>query len=91
MRLRRLASHENWALVKFAIEDTSLLWIQQKIKEKDIEVDKVLGTENPADCLTKHVDRATMLKHLTAMGLEYESGRADSAPQLAPDHQPPQL
>ena len=71
--------------------DTSLLWIQQKIKEKDLVVDKVLGTDNPADCLTKHVDRATMLKHLAAMGLEYESGRADSAPQLAPDHHPQQL
>ena len=68
--------------------DTSLLWIQQKIKQKDLSVDKVLGADNPADCLTKHVDRATMLKHLAAMGLEYEDGRADSAPQLAPDHAP---
>ena len=71
--------------------DTSLLWIQRKIKEKDLVVDKVLGADNPADCLTKHVDRATMLKHLAAMGLEYESGRADSAPQLAPDHHPRHL
>jgi hypothetical protein len=63
--------------------DTSLLWIQQKIKDGDLVVDKVLGTENPADCLTKHVDRATMLKHLVAMGLEYETGRAELAPQLA--------
>ena len=66
--------------------DTSLLWIQQKIRDKDLSVDKVLGADNPADCLTKHVDRSTMLKHLTAMGLEYESGRPESAPQLAPDH-----
>ena len=63
--------------------DTSLLWIQQKIKDGHLVVDKVLGTENPADCLTKHVDRTTMLKHLVAMGLEYETGRADLAPQLA--------
>ena len=63
--------------------DTSLLWIQQKLKDGDLVVDKVLGTDNPADCLTKHVDRTTMLKHLRAMGLEYESGRADAAPELA--------
>ncbi len=63
--------------------DTSLLWIQQKIKDGDLLVDKVLGADNPADCLTKHVDRATMLKHLRAMGLEYETGRADTAPTLA--------
>ena len=63
--------------------DTSLLWIQQKIKDGELVVDKVLGAENPADCLTKHVDRATMVKHLRAMGLEYEAGRADAAPELA--------
>ena len=63
--------------------DTSLLWIQQKIKDGDLTVDKVLGADNPADCLTKHVDRATMLKHLRAMGLEYEDGRAEAAPKLA--------
>ena len=70
--------------------DTSLLWIQQKIKHKSPSVDKVLGADNPADCLTKYVDRGTMLKHLATMGLEYESGRADSAPQLAPDRPPSQ-
>ena len=63
--------------------DTSLLWIQQKIRDGDLTVDKILGADNPADCLTKHVDRATMLKHLQAMGLHYEDGRADAAPKLA--------
>ena len=63
--------------------DTSLLWIQQTIKDGELVVDKVLGADNPADCLTKHVDRATMVKHLRAMGLEYEAGRADAAPELA--------
>ena len=71
--------------------DTSLLWIQQKIKSKDLSVDKILGADNPADCLTKYVDRSTMLKHLTTLGLEYEEGRTDSAPELAPDHHPQQL
>ena len=65
--------------------DTSLLWIQQKIKDKDLTVSKVLGADNPADVLTKYVDRATMDKHLATMGLEYESGRAASAPELAPE------
>ena len=63
--------------------DTSLLWIQQKIKDGDLIVDKILGTDNPADCLTKHVDRATLNRHLLTLGLEYESGRAESAPKLA--------
>ena len=65
--------------------DTSLLWIQQKLKAGDLTVAKVLGTENPADCLTKHVDRATLAKHLGTMGLEYQTGRAELAPKLAPE------
>ena len=65
--------------------DTSLLWIQQKIKDGDLVVDKILGADNPADCLTKFVDQATMNKHLATMGLQYEDGRADSAPELAPE------
>ena len=63
--------------------DTSLLWIQQKVRNKDLELDKIPGGENPADLLTKHLDRATMLKHTRALGLVYEEGRADLAPKLA--------
>ena len=63
--------------------DTSLLWIQQKLRDKDLFARKVLGADNPADMLTKHVDFATLLKHLTTVGLEFEEGRADSAPTLA--------
>ena len=65
--------------------DTLLLWIQQTNKDKDLTVSKVLGADNPADVLTKYVDRATMDKHLATMALEYESGRAASAPELAPE------
>ena len=65
--------------------DTSLLWIQQKIKDGDLKVDKILGADNPADCLTKFIDQTTMNKHLAAMGFVYEDGRAESAPELAPE------
>ena len=63
--------------------DTRTLWVQQAARGGSIEYRKVLGTDNPADCLTKHVDRATLNRHLKSMGIEYESGRADSAPKLA--------
>ena len=65
--------------------DTSLLWIQQKVKDHDLKVEKVPGPDNPADCLTKYVDHTTMARHLSTMGLVYELGRPASAPQLAPD------
>ena len=63
--------------------DTSLLWIQSKIRDGSVKVGKVLGTENPADALTKHLDAASMAKCLVSMGLEYEEGRAALAPELS--------
>ena len=63
--------------------DTSLLWIQQKLRDKDVTAEKILGADNPADILTKHVDSATLQKHLARMGLEYEQGRAYYAPELS--------
>ena len=39
---------------------TADLWIQDKVRTKDIIISKVLGAANPADMLTKHVDRATL-------------------------------
>ena len=32
------------------------LWFQEKFTTKAASIDKVLGTENPADIRTKHVD-----------------------------------
>ena len=43
---------------------------------------KVLGTMNPADVLTKHVDRKTLERHLLAMGVIEDLGRAASAPTI---------
>ena len=34
------------------------LWIQERQNEKDLELRKVLGTENPADLMTKFVPKA---------------------------------
>ena len=51
--------------------DSSLLWIQQGLRDKDLSAAKILGTDNPADALTKHVDYATLLKHMTRLGLVY--------------------
>ena len=60
------------------------LWIQDRICKKDFSLDKVLGSENPSDMLTKHVDRGLLHKHMNKLGLHYESGRAQSAPSI--DH-----
>ena len=58
------------------------LWIQDKIKTKDIGLEKVLGAENPADLLTKYLDGTIQNGHIERVGLRCESGRAASAPKL---------
>ena len=62
---------------------TADLWVQDRIKKKDFELLKVPGVDNPSDILTKHVDRILLEKHLQAINLRYETGRAASAPKIA--------
>ena len=59
------------------------LWVQDRLRRGDFALTKVLGVDNPADVLTKHVSKDIMLKHMKFMGLYAETGRATSAPTLA--------
>jgi len=58
------------------------LWIQDKVRDGELEVKKVPGVDNPADLLTKNVDAATMNRHLVALGYESLTTRASTAPSL---------
>ena len=62
--------------------DTQSLCIQEAVRERRVHVEKVLGTENPADMFTKHVDGTLRQKMMIKIGLEHRGGRAESAPQL---------
>ena len=62
--------------------DTSLFWIQAKVRDGDVLLVSIPGAENPADALTKHMTRPVLTQHLQRMNLSYEHGRAESAPQL---------
>ena len=62
--------------------DTQALWIQDAVRTQRIQLEKVLGTENPADLMTKHLDQALLDKMLRKMGIEVAEGRAKSAPAL---------
>ena len=59
---------------------TTDLWIQDQVRSRKIELLKVLGTDNPADVLTKYVNRQAMEKALNAMGMCVLSGRPACAP-----------
>ncbi len=63
--------------------DTHTLWIQQAVRSGRIDLRKVLGTENPADLLTKHSLTKEKLAELVALhNCRYLDGRAESAPQV---------
>ena len=61
--------------------DVMDLWVQEKFTTGAASIDKVLGTENPADILTKHVDRQSLVKALRKMGVEAVEGRSAVAPK----------
>ena len=47
-----------------------------------VNLEKVLGTENPADLMTKHLDQRSIEKCLDKMGVVFLEGRAKTAPML---------
>ena len=58
------------------------LWVQDRLRTKDFSLVKILGTDNVADALTKHVPRPVLCKHMHSMGLRQISGRAELAPHI---------
>ena len=47
--------------------DDQYLWIQERVSAKDFSLTKVVGTANPADMLTKALDKTTWLKYSSRM------------------------
>ena len=62
--------------------DVSLLWIQSQIRDKHIDLQKILGAQNPSDALTKHIAGPLLREHMERLHLVFAEGRAASAPQL---------
>ena len=57
-------------------------WLQECIKAGILTVEKVRGTVNPADLITKHLDGATMRAMCGLLDLKFETGRAAATPKL---------
>ena len=62
--------------------DVEDLWVQQKIRDRSVDLVQVLGTENPADILTKYVAADLLNKMLQNIGMVYLDGRAPAARKL---------
>ena len=58
------------------------LWLQERVRSKELEVLKVAGVSNPADLMTKHLDANTMWKHANKLGFYTAPGRSELAPKL---------
>ena len=61
---------------------TADLWIQQRVRRKEITMAKWPGEKNPADLCTKGLSPEATSRHLGAMGFETQAGRAEAAPAL---------
>ena len=63
--------------------DIQCLWIQQRVRDRTIELAKVRGEENPADLFTKHLTAQDRIHALPGqLGCSYAGGRAAAAPKL---------
>ena len=63
--------------------DLNNLWLQEQRAKMEIPMNKVKGTENPADLFTKHLTSASGIETLLhAFGCVYRSGRPENAPEL---------
>ena len=63
--------------------DTSYLWLQQESVKENTSMNKVLGTENPADMNTKGLNGDLIEKFTKMLNMEHREGRADLAPEVS--------
>ena len=54
----------------------SLLWIQEKESKAELNFEKVLGTENPSDMMTKHLDALKITKFTEMLQQNFRQGRS---------------
>ena len=62
--------------------NVSSLWIQERQDREDLELRKVLGTENPADFMTKYLTRESTDRCMGYMSQERLAGRAKAGLQV---------
>ena len=62
--------------------EVNQLWLQEKVRNKDIELRKVKGLDNLADALTRNVDGDDIDKHLKGTRARIAAGRHEAMPDL---------
>ena len=58
------------------------LWLQNQVRNKEILLQKVDGSSNPADLFMKFLDQQAIVRYSLELGLNAGQGRATAAPEL---------
>ena len=59
---------------------TADLWVQQRVRLKQLKLFKLPGKENPSDMMTKYLSSPLMVKFSKMLGLVSKEGRPSLAP-----------
>ena len=59
---------------------TADLWVQQRVRGKQLKLYKLPGKENPSDMMTTYKGSPELIKFLKMLGVVPKSGRPDLAP-----------
>ena len=62
--------------------EVNQLWIQEKVRSKEVEVVKVAGVDNLADALTKNLEAEGINKHLKFANCYFAEGRHELMPEV---------
>ena len=62
--------------------DTSYLWLQQESIKQKLKLNKVKGTENPADMNTKGLNGDDIIRYVRMLNMEHKEGKSDLAPEV---------
>jgi len=64
------------------------LWVQERVRDKTLRLDKVAGEANPADIGTKHLGSEVMRRCMAMTNLVPREGRSAAAPAMTATVQP---
>ena len=63
--------------------DTHYLRLQERVRNKDLIIQKVRGDVNAADIGTKHLTSIKLVQLMELLNYKYISGRAEACPELS--------
>ena len=73
---------ERRGLNKLRHVELDIIWLQEQEARKLLPLDKVLGTDNVADLMTKNLNAATIDKYICMLNLYFAEGRSHIAQKL---------